>query len=72
MISSDGQTIGNVESIRTSSKDQATHLVISNGVILRKKKLIPTHWISQIHEDAIYLAVESRLMDQLSEYLPDS
>lgn len=72
VISSDGQKIGSVESIRISSDDQATHIVISDGVILKKWKLIPTHWISQIHEDAICLTVGSRLMDRLSEYLPES
>jgi uncharacterized protein YrrD len=68
VISSDHQRVGNVESIRVAPDDRATHLVISAGLLLKKSKLIPTHWIGHIQEDKIVLAVSSRLLDRLPEY----
>jgi uncharacterized protein YrrD len=72
VISRDEQTVGNVESIHTAPDDTATHLVISGGLVLKKKKLIPTHWINDIHEEQIRLAVAAEVIDRLPEYQPST
>lgn len=67
VLSREGQSVGSVESVRIREDDKASHLVISGGILLKKRKLIPTHWISHIKEDKIHLSVGSGLIDRLPE-----
>jgi uncharacterized protein YrrD len=68
VISRDRQKVGQVAGVRVAHNDQATHLVISEGIVLKKRKLVPTDWISHIQEDEIYLAVNQRLLRRLPDY----
>jgi uncharacterized protein YrrD len=69
VISSDGKHVADVERIFTDPlEDRATHLLISEGLLLKEKKLIPTKWITHILEDAVHLAVDSDFVDSLPEY----
>jgi uncharacterized protein YrrD len=69
VISSDGEHIGNIERIFTDpQKDRATHLLISEGLILKEKKLIPTGWMTNVLEDEVHLAVDSDFVEGLPEY----
>lgn len=71
VIGSDGGHIGNIECILAEPVEGiATHLVISEGLILKEKKLIPTSWLSSVREDRVHLSVESGLVDRLPEYQP--
>jgi len=69
VISSDGKHVGNVERIFADSQTgRVTHFVISQGLILKEKKLIPATWISSVLEDAVYLTVDTHQLDALPEY----
>lgn len=71
VYSNDGKYIGNVERIFTHPKDEiATHLLISEGLFLKEKKLIPTQWIKETYEDEVHLKVDSLLIANLPVYQP--
>jgi uncharacterized protein YrrD len=72
VISSDGKHVGDVERIFTDPlEDRVTHLLISEGLILKEKKLIPTVWMSTVREDEVHLSVDSDLVESLPKYKPE-
>lgn len=69
VISSDGKHVGNVERIFTEPQaDRATHLLISRGLLLKERKLVPMSWVSDVTEDEAYLSVGSGTLEELREY----
>lgn len=73
MISKDGKHIGNVEEVIVETDEyRATHIVVSEGIFLRERKLVPTIWIRDVVEDQITLSVYSDLFDRLPDYEPVS
>jgi uncharacterized protein YrrD len=69
VFSSDGEHIGDIERIFTEPQEnQATHLLISEGLILKDRKLIPTRWMRRVLEDRVHLSVDSDLVASLPEY----
>lgn len=73
VVSSDGEHIGDVESVFTDPQEErVTHLLISEGLILKEKRLVPTNWMANVLEDEIHLCVDSDFVEGLPEYqLPD-
>jgi uncharacterized protein YrrD len=67
VVSADGDHVGNVERIFTTG-DRATHMLISQGLLFKEKKLIPTLWISTITEDEVKLGVNSGMLERLPAY----
>jgi uncharacterized protein YrrD len=68
-----GEHVGDVEAVLTDpEQDRATHLLISRGLLLKEKKLVPTTWVSTVLEDKVRLAVGSRVLDELPEYRPQA
>jgi uncharacterized protein YrrD len=71
VISADGQHVGNVEQVLTDPQaDRATHFVVSQGLLFKTRKLVPTAWISDLARDEVRLAVGAQLLDELREYQP--
>ena len=71
VISSDGDHVGDIERVITEPKDnRATHFVISEGLILKHKKLIPTPWVKSVLEDEVHLNIKSDLFENLPDYQP--
>jgi uncharacterized protein YrrD len=71
VVGSDGEEVGDIERIFTDPlEDRATHFLISEGLVLKEKKLIPTRWMSQVFEDEVHLSVDSEFVDSLPEYQP--
>jgi len=69
VISSDGKHVGNVEEILTDPQaDRVTHFVISKGLLLKERKLVPMNWVSTLTEDEVHVAVGSQLLDELRPY----
>ena len=69
VISRDGEHVGNVEQVITESQDnRVTHFVISEGFLLKERKLVPAVWVTDVAEDEIHLSVESSLFEHLPEY----
>ena len=67
VVSADDDHVGNVERVFTVG-DHATHLLISHGLLVKEKKLIPTTWISSITEDEVTLGVNSGMLERLPAY----
>lgn len=69
VISSDGEHVGDIERIFTGAvEERATHFLISEGLFLKEKKLIPTRWLTDVFEHEVHLSVDSILVEQLPEY----
>lgn len=69
MISADDKHVGNVEQVFTHPQaNRATYFMISEGLLLKTRKLVPATWISTLMEDEVHLAVSARVLDQLPEH----
>jgi uncharacterized protein YrrD len=69
VFSADGQHVGDVERVFIYPRtDHASHFLISKGLLLKERKVIPVAWISTIEEDKVHLVVRSRLLERLREY----
>ena len=72
VLAEDGDQVGTIETLITDPKDErVTHLVISSGLLLKERKMIPAYWLSSVNDDEVHLSVESRLLDRLPEYHPE-
>lgn len=71
VISRDGEQVGNVEEIITESQgDRVTHFVVSEGFLLKERKLVPAVWIAEVTEEEIHLSVNASVFERLPEYQP--
>jgi uncharacterized protein YrrD len=69
VYSNDDHEVGSVERIFVSDQNnRVTHFVISKGLLLKERKLIPVQWISEVYEDRIDLAVSAKYLDSLPDY----
>ncbi len=68
VVSSDGEDIGEVARVYADVDNHATHVLVSEGLFLKEKKLIPTTWIKRMTENKIRLAVDSKLLERLPEF----
>ena len=68
VFSADGKQIGNIERIFTGENTQVNHFVISQGLFLKERKLIPANWITSVREDEVHLAVHADFLEKLPEY----
>lgn len=69
VISEDGRHVGDVESVFTEpGSNVASHFVISKGIFLKDKKLIPVSWIREVKEEEVLLGVGSHLVENLTSY----
>jgi uncharacterized protein YrrD len=69
VISLDGEDLGTVERIFTSANEQLTHLLISQGKIKKKTKLVPIEWVRSINEEEVNLLVNKISIDNLEDIL---
>jgi uncharacterized protein YrrD len=72
VLSEDGEHVGNIETLITDPNEHVTHLVVSSGLLMKERKIIPAHWLGSVTEDEVNLSVESRLMERLPEYHPEA
>jgi uncharacterized protein YrrD len=64
--SSDGEHVGDIEDIYVDPQtDYATHVMISQGFLLKEKKWLPTLWFRTVTEDDVYLAVRASTVEKL-------
>ena len=58
VFTADDRHIGNVERILADpAVEQATHLIISRGMLAKEKRLIPMKWVTILGEDSVHLGV---------------
>jgi uncharacterized protein YrrD len=68
IITAEGRYAGSMESVFADTSDtQITHLLISNGLIAREKKVIPIQWVMTMDEDEIHLRVEKSSIEELTD-----
>jgi hypothetical protein len=64
--SSDGEHIGDIEEIYVDPRTEyATHVLISQGFLLKEKKWVPTMWFKTVTEDDVYLAVSAPTIEKI-------
>ncbi len=69
VFSLEGKHIGQVETIFTdSAKNRATYFLISQGLLLKERKAIPTSWIRRFEQDEVHLNVSAATLNNLHEY----
>lgn len=69
VIGSGGDKIGTIESVFADpSTDRVTHILVTDGLLLKDRKLIPTTWLTHVLEDEVYLSVNREFVDKLPEY----
>jgi uncharacterized protein YrrD len=69
VISADDKHVGNVERVFTEANaDRATYFLISKGLFLKERKLVPTTWVREVSEDEVRLSVDSSVLETLHEY----
>lgn len=67
VVSASGDTVGNVERVYTQD-DRVTHILISQGLIFKERKLVPMGWIVDVKEDEITLGVRTSVLERLPAY----
>jgi uncharacterized protein YrrD len=68
VITAEGKHAGNVESVLADpSMARITHLLVSNGLLTKEKKLLPIHWVTLLGEDEIRLGVKKSSVDELAD-----
>jgi uncharacterized protein YrrD len=69
VISSNGEHVGDVERLVVApDSNQVTHLVISQGLLFKDRKLVPVHWLKLVEEEKVHLSVPTRLLERLPSY----
>lgn len=64
-----GDHVGNVQQLLTDGQaERATHFVISQGLLLKTRKLVPVSWVTSYESDRVNLAVDKDFLDRLPEY----
>jgi uncharacterized protein YrrD len=69
VISVDDKHVGDVERLFVEpDSGRATHFVISHGLLLKERKLVPAHWVRTVDEKEVHLTVSARLLERLPAY----
>jgi uncharacterized protein YrrD len=69
VLSADHQDAGRVERLVVDPNSlEVTHLVLTEGLLNKKFKSVPSSWISEAFEDEVHLAVDAELLRGLPEY----
>lgn len=69
VISRDGKRTGKVDEVLTATEsDRITHVLITQGLLVKAQKLIPIGWIDVLSEDEVHLVVRSSTVDKLPDY----
>jgi hypothetical protein len=69
IICEDAEKAGELHEVMVDKREnQATHLVISRGLLSTEKKLVPVDWIVNVYEEEIHLGVRSDLIERLKPY----
>jgi uncharacterized protein YrrD len=69
VLAEDGKRVGNVEQVFTyEDSGEITHLLISQGLLLQERKLVPVDWVNVLGENEVRLVVTSALLEDLPRY----
>lgn len=66
VVTADEKHVGNVERVLADpSVNQVTHLLITQGLLIKEQKLVPINWVRTLDEEAIYLRVKEDIVAAL-------
>lgn len=69
VVSADGAELGSLERLFTNPENgEVTHFLVSSGMLLKKEKMIPANWVSELHEHEVRLGINARFVEQLPDY----
>ena len=69
VVSSDGDRVGKVERVYAEEEEQrVTHLLISQGLFSKERKLIPSMWVKHVLGDEVRLSISRNFVEQLPEH----
>lgn len=69
VLSADGEHVGDVEQVFSNPEDDvATHILISQGLLFKEHKLVPTFWIQSVGDGEVRLSVNARVLETLPNY----
>lgn len=69
VISSDNEHVGSVEQIFTDPETgRATHFVISQGLLFKDRKLVPTAWIESMSAGRVSLGIDADFLETIESY----
>jgi sporulation protein YlmC with PRC-barrel domain len=73
VFSREGDHVGDVERVYAEEEEEekeqrVTHVLISQGLISKTQKLIPTMWVKRVFEDEVHLSISKNFVEQLPEY----
>lgn len=69
VTSLDDKHVGKIERIFVEPKTKrVTHLLISHGVLMPERRIIPSMWVTGIEEDEVKLGVEYSVIKRLPSY----
>jgi sporulation protein YlmC with PRC-barrel domain len=67
VVTADGRRAGRIERILVGpDANQATHLLIVQGLRTKARRLIPITWVNRVREDEVCLSVEQKMLERLS------
>lgn len=71
VLSSDGEHVGDIERVFADDKEQrVTHLLISQGMVSKSRRLIPSMWVDSVSEEIVRLSVGEGFIEALPQYTP--
>ncbi len=66
VVSLDGKEVGHVEQVLTSPPgDHVTHFLISKGLLVKERRLIPVGWADRLAADEVHLTIQSSTVEKL-------
>jgi uncharacterized protein YrrD len=64
-----GEHVGDVEEVFTEPESgRVTHILVSEGLLLKDRKRVPTTWVKAFEDDEVFLSVEAEVLDRLPNY----
>jgi len=64
--SRDKHEVGKVEQVLTApNSDQATHLVVADGLLHKTRRIIPLDWVTRIEDHQVLLGVTAQVVENL-------
>lgn len=69
VVTVDDEKVGDVSRVIVDdASKRATHIVVSQGWLLKERKLIPTSWIREISENTVRLGIEKAQFEHLRRF----
>lgn len=69
VISQDDRHVGEVESLFVDPNSKlATHFVISQGILFKNRKIVPSNWVKTLTDSEVVLGVDANTLERLPDY----